>query len=117
MQTEIDTQHRTLETIPEFVEEIQNLRSKQLSYEEHLKSLQMDIDVGYAKKLGLELTMQTRYVKKKSYNCTQRRDEMQQIQGNPMIVHEEEIQKGRGSLMIAHKEEMQQIRGELALTI
>lgn len=55
LQIEIDIQRRSLEGIPGFVEEIKNLRFEQFSHVERLNNLQIDVDVGYAEKLGLKL--------------------------------------------------------------
>ena len=66
MQTEIDIQRRSLEGIPGFVEEIKNLRSEQLSHVERLNSLQMDVDVKYAKKLGLDFECRLVMLEKKN---------------------------------------------------
>ena len=77
LQTEIDVQQRGLEVIPGFVEEINNLGSEQLSHVERLNSLQMDVDVGYAEKLGLELECRLVILEKERL----------------MIAHKEELQQ------------------------
>ena len=55
LQSEIDVQRGRLQDVPGFIGEIKTLQAEKILLEERLQTLQMEVDVGYAEKLGLEL--------------------------------------------------------------